>query len=184
MKPFNSLPVIKTERLILRPFNHEDVNDLFEYASNPDITKYVLWYPHTSKYESLEFINNTVEAYIKNEPSPWAIEFVQTNKVIGSIGFNNYSIQNEKADIGFAISKKYWGKGITVEALKPIIEYSFKKLNLHRLEAHCIVSNKASARVLEKAGMKYEGTFREFTKVKGKFISAKFYAILKSDWSS
>lgn len=182
MELFKNLPQMETKQLILRQFNHNDVNDVFEYASEPDIAKFVVWYAHTSKFESLEFINNTVEAYLKNKPAPWAIVSKKNGKVIGSIGFNKFDTENEKADIGFAISKKYWGKGITSHALKLIIDYGFSKLELNRIEAHCIIGNKASARVLEKAGMKYEGTFREFTKIKGKFISAKFYAILKSEW--
>ncbi len=182
MELFKNLPQIETEHLILRQFNHNDVGDVFEYAKEPDITKFVIWYPHTSKYESLEFINNTVEAYIKNKPAPWAIEWKENSKVIGSIGFNNLDIINEKAEVGFALSKKYWGKGITLEALNSIIDFSFSNLKLYRIEAHCMIENKASARVLEKAGMKYERTLREFAKVKNKFISAMFYAILKSDW--
>jgi len=184
MELFKNLPQIETEHLVLRQFNHNDVNDIFEYASDPDITKFVVWYPHTSKFESLEFINNTIDAYLKNKPAPWAIVWKKNNKVIGSIGFNNLDTENERAEVGFAISKKYWGKGITLEALKTIMNYGFSKLGLHRIEAHCIIANKASARVLEKAGMKNEGIFRDFTKLKGKFISAKFYAILKSEWEN
>lgn len=182
MELFKNLPEIQTERLKLRRFNHNDINDVFEYASETDITKFVIWYPHTSKFESLEFLNNIVEAYLNNKPAPWAIELKEENKVIGSIGFNNFEEENSKAEIGFALSKNYWGKGIILEALLPIIDFGFSKLGLNRIEAYCMIENKASVRVMEKAGMIYEGTFREFEKVKGKFISAQFFAILKSDW--
>ena len=184
MDLFKNLPEIETKRLKLRQFNHDDVNDVFEYASETEIAKYVVWYPHTSKFESLEFLNNVVEAYLKNKPAPWAIELNENSKVIGSIGFNNFYKEDSKAEIGFALSKEYWGKGITLEALTAIIYYGFHTLKLNRIEAHCMIENKASARVMEKAGMKYEGTFREFTKIKGRFITAKFFAILKSDWKN
>jgi len=179
---FNNLPTIKTSRLILRKFTHEDVSDVYEYGKDPKVAEYVLWYPHSSQYESLEFVNNTVQAYLNGEPSPWAIEFKENGKVIGSTGFFTVDYNHHKGEIGYALSREYWGKGIMPEAVNAVIGIGFNEFGLNRIQAHTSIDNKGSAKVLLKCGMKFEGTMRAFVKVKGEFWDVNYYAILRKEW--
>ncbi len=178
---FNNLPVIETERLLLRKFTHEDVSDVYEYGKDPKVAEYVLWYPPSSQYESLEFINNTVQAYLDGDPSPWAIEWKKNAKVIGSTGFVSVDYNHSKGEIGYALARDFWGKGIMPEAVDAVIDIGFNEFGLNRIQAHTHVDNEGSAKVLLKCGMKFEGTFREFAKVK-EFWNVNYYAILRKEW--
>ena len=114
----------------------------------------------------------------------WAIELKRDRKVIGGISIRKWNGDNRCADVGYVLSKKYWNKGIITEALKAVINFGFDELNAHRIEAHCDENNIGSYKVMEKAGMKYEGTLREKVYMKGKYVNMKFYSILKSEFES
>ena len=94
----------------------------------------------------------------------------------------NWDKPDRCIDVGYAISNKYWNKGLTTEAVKAIIKFGFKKLDANRIETHCDENNAASYRVMEKAGMKYEGTLRQKVLIKNKFANMKFYSILREEY--
>lgn len=173
---------VETERLIIRKYREEDAPDVFEYAQNSEVTKYLSWYPHTSEYESLEHIQKMISGYENGEPSGYGIELKWEKKIIGSIGISTLSYDHKKAEIGFVISSKYWGMGFAAEAIVKFIDIGFSKLNLNRIEAHCDVENINSTKVLLKSGMKYEGTIREGIFMKEKFITMNLYSVLSKDW--
>jgi ribosomal-protein-alanine N-acetyltransferase len=179
---FKDLPTLQTERLVLRKFNHEDVSDVYDYAKDPKVAEYVLWYPHSSHYESLEFINNIISSYLKGEPSSWCIQYKKTGKVIGSIGFVSVDLNHSRGEIGFALSREFWKKGLMSEAVSIVIKFGFEYLKLNRIQAHTHINNKGSGRVLLKCGMQFEGTLRQFVKVKGEFWDVNYYSIIKKEW--
>jgi ribosomal-protein-alanine N-acetyltransferase len=179
---FKSLPIINTKRLRLRPLSLDDAADMFEYSSDPEVTQYVSWEAHQSIEDAVIFLNTSVEQYAKAEPGTWGIELREEAKLIGTIGFVYYSAANSRIEIGYAISRKYWGRGITTEALTALIELAFRQWNINRIEAHCFPDNHASARVMEKCGLRYEGLLRQRYFLKNAFRDLKLYAILKEDW--
>lgn len=91
--------------------------------------------------------------------------------------------ENNCAEIGYVISKDFWNKGIMTEALKSLIKFCFEELHLNRLESHCEEENTGSWHVMEKCGLKYEGTLREKVFVKERYRSMKMYSILRSEYS-
>ncbi|MEI8134199.1 MAG: GNAT family protein [bacterium] len=176
-------PTLETERLLIRPLALPDAEAIFEYASDPDVSKYVLFDTHRTIDDSIAFINQVLNCYSNNEPSALAIILKPENKLIGTIGYLNWHDQHKRIEIGYALSAKYWNQGIVTEASICLINFLFSASDLNRIEARCKVENIGSSRVMEKVGMKYEGTLREQLFVKGEFNDMKIYSILRHEWS-
>ena len=157
---FTNLPTLETERLILRKLLYSDKSDIFKYARNPEVTKYILWYPHQTEMDTLEFLNIVYEEYRKNRPASWGIETKETNKIIDTAGFVNWDEKNHKAEIGYVLSQDFWNNGLASEAVKEILKFGFENLDLNRIEARCNKSNVASSKLLEKLGFTFEGVLR------------------------
>lgn len=182
-KVFGGLPTFETERLKIRLFDKEDVDDLFEYCSDDEVTKYLPFPTYTTRQDAIDRINYCIEGYEKLEsPILWAIEYKEENKLIGSIDFVKWDEENNVAEIGYALNKKYWNKGIMTEALVEVIKFGFDNMNLNRIELCCDERNVASSRVMEKNGLKYEGTLRQKKIIKGEYVSVKYYSILKDEY--
>lgn len=180
---FGSLPQLETQRLKIRLFKREDANDLYEYCSDEEVTKYI-YFP---KYNSIADAEKRIEKCLKSyetleKPIPWAIEYKEDKKLIGSIDFVTWDIENNIAEVEYAINSKYWNKGIMTEALKAVIKFGFEKMDLNRIELYCDERNIASARVMEKNGLKLEGVLRAKKFVKGECINLKVYSILKDEY--
>jgi len=173
----NNLPVLETGRLILRKISVNDAENIFEYAKDDEVTKNLVWATHKTIEDTKKFLAEGVGFM----PPPWAIVCKTDNKVIGTISFMNYTPEHSRVEVGFVISKKYWGRGFMTEVLKEVIKFGFEKLKINRIEAFCNSENAASAKVMEKSGMKLEGMSREYLFVKGKFWDMKIYSILKND---
>jgi len=176
------IPIIETPRLLLRELSQKDTDDVFEYASIPEVTNYLVWYPHQFIQDSIDFINFAKDQFVKNISIIWGIEFKEELKLIGTIDLRNTQLINNCGEIGYVISNKYWNKGIMTEALKSVIMFGFNDMKLNRIEAHCESENIGSSRVMEKAGMQFEGLLREKIYIKNKYRSMKMYSILKSEY--
>ncbi len=180
---FGNLPTFETERLRIRLFKESDANDLFEYCSDEQVTRYLPFETYINITEAIDRIKFCLEGYKTiDKPILWAIEYKENGKQIGSIDFVHWYEQDKVAEIGYALNKKYWNMGIMTEALQTIIKFGFEKMGLNRIEIRCDERNIASARVMEKNGLKYEGTLRQKKFQKGEFISLKLYSILKEEY--
>jgi ribosomal-protein-alanine N-acetyltransferase len=179
---FCELPELETDRLLLRKMRPDDAADLFEYACDPAVAKFTTWRAHESIEYSKLFLRAVMEEYSKHEPSSWGIEEKAERKLIGTCGFANWSPSDFRGEIGYALSRKYWGKGYMTEAVRAVIAFGFRTLQLNRIEARCEIKNIASARVIEKAGMKFEGILRQHAFYKGAFRDLKMYSILRKEW--
>lgn len=177
------VPRLESDRLILRELCEDDIEDIFEYASDPEVSTYLPWNTHKSIDESKDFLKMSHKSFQTADNIDWGIELKNEGKLIGAISIRKWNDDNRCGDIGYVLSRKYWNKGITTEALKTVIKFGFENLNANRLEAHCDENNTASYRVMEKVGMKYEGTLREKVFVKGNFINIRFYSILRSEFT-
>ncbi|ABY93105.1 GCN5-related N-acetyltransferase [Thermoanaerobacter mathranii subsp. mathranii str. A3] len=175
-------PVLETPRLILKKISLEDAEDMFEYARDPEVTKYVSWEYHKSIEDSVKFINLLLSKYANSEPSDWGLYLKENGKLIGTCGYVFIDEKNMTGEIGYVLGKKYWNKGFMTEAVKKVIEFGFKKLNLNRIQARCKVENIPSERVMQKVGMKFEGILRETVFIKGRFWDMKMYSILKREY--
>ena len=172
------LKEINTQRLILREIEEKDLYDVYEYASDESVARYMPWEAHKSIEDSRNFIDNEIEKYKKNNSLNYAIVLKETNKMIGTAGCFEYKEGDKFAQVGYVINKKYWGNGLVPEAMRAIIEYLFREKDVHRIYAKHYVGNEKSGRVMQKLGMKYEGTMEDSVFAKGEYITTKHYAII------
>lgn len=181
-KIFSNIPILISKRLTLRKITVSDAKDMFEYARVPKVSKYTVWSPHKDISETLDFIRYVIRNYRSCESEDWGIIYKPDTKFIGTIGFFNWDEANRKAEIHYALSNRYSGLGIMTEAVKRTLDFGFTKMRLNRIEARCMMNNKASERVMQKCGMKYEGIMRGGLFAKGRYTDLKTYAVLKANW--
>ena len=181
---FYHLPTLDTQDLILRKPAMKDAKDIFRYASDPEVARYVLWEPHRSLAETRSFVRFLRSRIRAGYPSSWVVVLKQTGAVIGTIGFIWYSEINRSAELGYSFSRDYWNHGYATQALGTVIDTSFSSLSLNRVEAQHDVRNPASGRVMEKCGLRQEGILRDRIMNKGEYVDAVLYAILRTDWEN
>ena len=178
---FSHLPTLETKRLLLRPMRLSDAKDLFDYASDPQVSRHVLWETHQSIAQSRAMLRGALWQYRRGMPSSFAIALKESGRMIGTIGFMWVNTDHLSAEVGYSLSRAYWNQGLMTEALRRIIEYGFEELKLNRIEAQHETDNPASGRVMAHVGMRYEGTLRQRVKNKGRFADVALYAILRTD---
>jgi len=177
------LPILETKRLILRPISLEDQNDVFEYASHPEVGPNAGWKPHESIKESVGFIEYCIKKREFGQPGNYAIVLKEENKMIGTIEVHSY--KGHKGEIGFVLHPGYWNKGYMTEAAKMLIIYAFEILELKRLSYNYFLYNARSKRVCEKLEFQYEGLLRKkFQLFNGEFIDEVVSSIIDDDYFS
>lgn len=171
---------IETERLILRNWSIDDLDDFYEYAKSKNIGPSAGWKPHSNKEESKKILMSFIKA-----DETWAIEYKENSKVIGSIGLHKDDMRtgvNSKM-LGYVLSEDYWGHGLITEASKAIINFAFNELNLDVLSVYHFRFNQKSKRVIEKCSFKYEGTLRRGNKLfDGTVVDLVCYSMLKEEY--
>ena len=147
---------IETPRLILRPWQEEDLADLYEYAKVDGVGQMAGWIPHESVDQSMEILRMFID-----HKKTFALELKETGKVIGSLGIEKAPDAPEipeqflGREIGYVLSKDYWGRGLMPEAVKAVIEYCFQTLHYDYLTCAHYVRNCQSRRVIEKSGFHF-----------------------------
>ncbi|MCL2608715.1 MAG: GNAT family N-acetyltransferase [Treponema sp.] len=168
---------LQTPRLVLRKFRREDAADFFEYGSDEETLRFLIWEGVKTQDEARAGI---VE-YFWAAPGRFALELKSEGKCIGSLDLR-IDAKHEKAGFGYAMNRNYWGKGYMTEALTAVLELSFERLELNRVEATFYVGNEGSGRVMEKCGMEREGIGRQEVKVKGVFRDTVHCGITRERW--
>lgn len=178
---FRNLPTLETDRLWLRKLTRADAADVFAYAADGEVATTTTWQPHRTLAQSRQFIERVLQRYEHGRPAAWAVVLKSAQRVIGTCGFTALDTDNNRGEIGYALGRAYWGQGLMTEAVTAVLPVGFHVLNLERIEATCLRDNIASARVLEKAGMAYEGTLRHAILLKGAYHDLCLHAIIRSD---
>lgn len=172
---------IETQRLLLRTFEVNDANDMFNnWCHDAEVTKYLTWTPHDNIEETKLLSKLWHDQAMNHEIYQWAIQLKSNDQVIGSITVVNDNDETKMAEIGYAISKTYWHQGITSEAAKAIIDYLFE-CGYERIQAKHDINNPNSGKVMEKVGMQKEGILRKAAKNNQGIVDIAIYSILKTD---
>ena len=174
---------LESARFALREFQSSDVRDVHIYASDPFVTRYMIWGPNELE-ETRAFIEHAMRK-AREEPRltyELAVTLRDTGELIGGAGLRVYSVEHRNGDIGYIVRRNCWGQGYAIEAARLLLQFGFEKLGLHRIWATCDPENAASIRVLQKMGMKWEGRLRHQFLVRGQWRDADLYAILEDDW--
>ncbi len=151
-------------------------DDIFAYAADPEVAQYTLWSAHTSTEESRRFIAWLTSGSV----ACWALVYPDTRHVIGTSVLHSYHLQHQRAEIAFNLAKAFWGQGYATEAARAVIRAGFMHYSLNRIEGTCMLGNVASAWVMEKVGMHFEGILRQYVYAKHAFHDMKLYAILRA----
>ena len=176
---------IETPRLILRRAVREDAEAMFRnWASDPEVTKYLTWPPHDSIEVTLKRLEIWLEEYDRSDHYQWMIELKELGEPIGSISVVRQNDSVEEAEIGYCLGCRWWHRGIMPEALTAVIKYLFEEVGMNRVAARHDPNNPNSGRVMRKCGMKYEGTFHASDRNNQGICDADHYAILRNEWGN
>jgi RimJ/RimL family protein N-acetyltransferase len=151
---------IRTKRLLLRWPVIEDAEAIFEeYATDPDVTRYLTWAPHKELATVIEYLSGVIDSNDSGGSYCWALCKPAETSVIGMLGAR---IRGHMVDIGYVLGRKHWGNGYMTEAVSWLAEWALQQPGVFRVWAVCDTENVASARVLEKSHFKREGTLRRW----------------------
>lgn len=176
-------PTLETARLKLRPMALADAADLHRLVNDIEIARNTMLIPHPyPEGFAAEWIGTHQEKFEKNEEVVFGIERREDGAFVGVIGV--IPEPHDMAELGYWIGQEYWNHGYATEAAAAAIDYAFRILGVNRVEALHFVRNPASGRVMEKCGMKCEGTLRQARKKWDEYLDVRVYSILRSDWSA
>lgn len=174
-------PEIYTERLYLRKLSLKDAETLFKYWSDPEVTKYLNITTFKDIEQAYSMIRLLNSLYNNKDGIRWAIATKKDNIVIGTCGYNNWIRKSSRGEIGYELGKEYWGNGYATEAIKEIIKYGFKSMNLNRIEAFTVPEATSSINLLKKLGFKKEGMLRQYGYWNMRYWDENIYSLLKKD---
>ena len=178
---------IETERLILRRFRYTDDDVMLKYwISDPKIQSLYLYSEpvYRTKQEVKELLDKYIHSYEKNDFYRWAIILKKADECIGQIAYFLVDNNNHFAEIEYCIGSLFQRKGFATEATKAVIQYGFDKINLHKVQICHKSINLPSRKVIEKCGLTYEGTLRDFFYQDGKYIDRLYYSMLRDEFTS
>ncbi|MGG2093587.1 GNAT family N-acetyltransferase [Bacillus sp. S13(2024)] len=155
-------PILETERLILRELIEDDAQGILNCFSNEDVLRYYGQNPLTDIEQVKNIIRNFSNNYKEKRGIKWGIERKETEGIIGTIGFHDWSSEHKRAEIAYALLPEHWGNGYATEAVLKVISYGFNELELTRIGAVVFTENKASNVLLTKLGFQNEGVLRNY----------------------
>ena len=184
---------IETERLLLRRLLPEDAGMMYRnWASDPEVTRYLRWEPHESEAQTRDLLTAWAELYPNPDYYQWCLVEKATGEVFGTISifrsaaaeptardeWPGFDRSNGIWEVGYCIGKAWWNKGFTTEALKAVVEYWFRNTDSTWLACSHALTNPASGKVMQKAGFVYDHD-AEYHKFDGTPVSCKCYALTK-----
>ncbi|MFF2176809.1 GNAT family N-acetyltransferase [Lysinibacillus sp. NPDC058147] len=168
---------IKTNRLLIRKFEVQDWQAIYEYTSNPNVMKYL---PEDvfNEEQAKKFVSENSDEKAKYFP----IILQSENIVIGHIVFHQY-FGDHTYEIGWVLNPNYFNNGYASEAARAVLDYGFKEMKLHRIIATCQPENIPSYRVMEKIGMRREGYFKKCIPHGDEWWDEYYYSVLEEEWA-
>jgi RimJ/RimL family protein N-acetyltransferase len=184
VRPFELGGPIETSRLRLRPFVAGDLDALFAYQSRNDVTQHLYWGPRSRDEVQEAFEGKIAATAIRAEGDFLALaaELASTGEIVGDVVLELVSEEHRTGEIGYIVHPDHHGHGYATEAGRAVLRVAFEDLRLHRVTGRLDARNVASARVLEKLGMRREALLVENELVKGEWQSELVYAILDRQW--
>ena len=169
---------LKTERLLLRPLELGDVDDVLAYASDPEVGRYLPVPQPYTRDDAVEYVARMILDDWSTEPT---FAIVWARHVIGSISLH-VKVRHETAELGYALARQAWGRGIVPEAARAVIDWGFERYALHKVFARSDVRNRQSWRVMEKLGMTREGVLQGHRKARDEHVDDIYYGVLREEW--
>jgi RimJ/RimL family protein N-acetyltransferase len=176
---------IRTDRLVLRPFHDGDLDVLCEIHADEGVARWLYNEPRT-RAQVVDLLKVKIAGAAVHAPGEWlcaAVETSETGELVGDVDLLWASERHRSGELGFIVHPQHHGNGYATEAARPLLDWAFGDLALHRVIGRTEARNAGSARVLEKLGMRREAELVENEWVKGEWQSELVYAILDREWS-
>lgn len=177
---FDPFPIIITERLKLRAINLADAKEIFTLRSDAEVLKYLDRPAAKSLEEAIEFAQKNIDQVQANEGISWAITLKEIPGLIGTIGFWKIDKEHHRSEIGYMLLTAHQQKGYMQEAITAVLQYGFKTMQLHSVEANVNPENEASKKLLLKNNFVQEAYFKENYYFNGKFLDSAIFSLLAS----
>ena len=175
--------IIETERLILRRFEYTDDDAMLRYWIADEKIQSLYSEPvYTTKEAVKELLDKYIGSYEREDYYRWAIIEKDSMECIGQIAYFLVDNKNHFAEIEYCIGSDFQRQGLATEATKAVIAYGFEKMNLHKVQICTKTINAPSKRVIEKCGLTYEGTMRDYFYMNGEYVGRLYFSILKDEW--
>lgn len=175
-------PTLRTARLLLRSVRHADVDDLYSHINDRDIMRNTLnipW-PYQRSYAQ-DWVAETISTDSPDKGYRFVICLPQDERLMGMISLHDLPLHH-RAETGYWIGRPYWNQGYMTEALKAVIDFAFHHTALRRVQAAHFTYNPQSGRVMAKAGMRCEGTLRQYLSKGDEQLDLVMWAITRLDW--
>ncbi len=174
-------PKLETHRLLLREIVEDDAGEILKCFSDGDVLRYYGQKPLESIDQVKQIIKNFSRGYEEKQLIKWGIQLKGKEKLIGTIGFQEWSSQHKKVNVSYALFPDYWNKGYATEAVHEAIFYGFNELHLKRIGAVVFTQNSGSITLLSKVGFKKEGTLREYMYQNDIPFDTYIYSLLRGE---
>ncbi|MGM0751859.1 MAG: GNAT family N-acetyltransferase [Bacillota bacterium] len=181
---FYGSPNLETDRLILRKFDLDDIQSVFDHwISDERISDNRVSAAHKTVDETKERVEKIVRRYESKEFCHWGIELKGEGELIGEIDLYDFGHSTGNCEVSYSLGFNWWNKGYGTEALKAVVEFAFVHMNVHKISAAHNTDNPASGRIMTKAGMEQEGIIRDMIRnAKGQYKDCAVYGILGEDY--
>ncbi|WP_251128080.1 GNAT family N-acetyltransferase [Exiguobacterium sp. s48] len=184
MIDYKGTVAIETNRLLLRKVRKDEAQTIFNHWLSDDrVMDNLIKGAHQSVSETISRVNEVVESYDSLEFCYWGIELKTTGQLIGSIDLFNFDSMTENCEVGYTIGYSWWNRGYGTEALKAVIDFGFKRMNIHKISAAHNLDNPASGIIMKKNGMVQEGIVRHMIRnAKNQYKDCAIYGLLQEDY--
>ncbi|WP_190820404.1 GNAT family N-acetyltransferase [Saccharopolyspora pogona] len=175
---------ISTDRLVLRPFTTADVADVWAYQRQPEVARYLRWDPRDLQQtqDAVEGMAAETELRAEGDCLSLAVVLPALGVIVGQVELVWLSEEHRQGEIGYIFNPDHQGKGLATEAARTVLRLGFEELDLHRIVGRCNALNTASAKLMERLGMRREAHFIQSSIIKGAWREEFVYAILRSEW--
>lgn len=177
-----SIPELSSGRLNLRLLREDDATDLLTIFGDPEVMRYWSGEPWCDIGQAHQLLERDRASHADGSALRLGIERVGDRRIVGTVALFNLSMPNRRGEIGYALARREWGKGLMHEALSLFIDWIFGALGLHRLEADIDPANLASEQSLRRLGFQREGLLRERWIVAGKTADTALFGLLAREW--
>jgi len=177
-------PVLRTARLILRPFHSGDAENLLRVFADDEVVRYWSSGAWTDIAQAEAMIAEALQGYADGSIVRYAIALPETDQLIGICNLRGFFAQNRRCELGYALGRVHWGHGYAFEALDALLGHAFDALDINRIEADIDPRNDASARLLKRLGFRKEGIMPERWFVHGEMADTAFYGLLRRYWDA
>ena len=179
---FEKFPILETKRLNLIRHSLDHAENLYALRTDRDVMKYLDAHPPSSVKDTETKIKENIACFDNKVGINWIIEEKKSKEVIGYMGIWRIDKHNNRGEIGYALHKKFWKRGLASEAAKIIINYAFQNMELHTLKANTNPDNINSQHLLQKLGFIKEAHFRQDYYFDGVYLDSAIYGLIKQDW--